>query len=178
MKTIQRQVNRSCGFCGSKTKYRKSRQQWLWHSHNGELMCDNCYRVMKKRIKNNNEIIYRHSILRRGTQFGYIRIWRPTHPRAHFGYVLEHVIVMEDYLSKQFGFKIYLSRQWDIHHKNHNRADNRIENLQMMTHEAHAYHHAPDLGLSRHNNRNKSFDELKRWLYGLAYRRGRKLPRI
>jgi len=32
-------------------------------------------------------------------------------------------------------------RRWHIHHKNHDRLDNRLENLELMTVSEHAKHH-------------------------------------
>lgn len=67
---------------------------------------------------------------------GYIKIYLPSHPLAtKDGYVMEHILVME----KQIGR--YITRDEVVHHKNHIRDDNRIENLQLMTFKEHAAHH-------------------------------------
>ena len=63
---------------------------------------------------------------------GYILILRPDHPyTTKSGYVMEHRLVMEKYLKR------YLDPREDVHHKNGNKQDNRIENLQVISHNDH-----------------------------------------
>ena len=58
---------------------------------------------------------------------GYIYIHKPEHPMSgKRGYVLEHRLVMEDFIGR------YLKPEEVIHHVNKNRSDNRIENLMLF----------------------------------------------
>lgn len=59
---------------------------------------------------------------------GYIKVYCPTHQAAtKDGYVMEHRLIMENLIGRQ------LEQNEVVHHKNHTRDDNRIENLQLMT---------------------------------------------
>lgn len=64
---------------------------------------------------------------------GYIKVYVPNHPYAtKDGYVMEHILAMEKHIGR------YITRDEVVHHINHVRDDNRIENLQLMTFKEHA----------------------------------------
>jgi hypothetical protein len=61
-------------------------------------------------------------------QNGYIEIYAPEHPNSTLnGRVLEHRKIMSDFLGRE------LLKTETVHHINGNRADNRIENLELWS---------------------------------------------
>jgi len=82
---------------------------------------------------------------------GYFEVKVENHPFANNkGYVREHRLVMEDYLKQNdpdnealitVNGKKYLSPEYEPHHKNHDKKDNRIENLDNYKHDEHARYH-------------------------------------
>ena len=75
--------------------------------------------VVPKKAKNGSGTI---------TQRGYKRLSKIGHPNAQKGrWVLEHVYVMSEYLGRP------IRKGETVHHKNGNRLDNRIENLELWS---------------------------------------------
>ena len=75
---------------------------------------------------------------------GYILAYVPKHPHAHKdGYVMLHTVLMEQHIGR------YLNADEVVHHINHDRSDNRIENLQLMTKHEHCLMHMKE----RHQKR-------------------------
>ena len=67
---------------------------------------------------------------------GYIALYYPSHPRSNKeGYIMEHVYLMEKHIGRP------LKSDEVVHHKNHKRDDNRIDNLQVMTFKEHCSLH-------------------------------------
>lgn len=63
---------------------------------------------------------------------GYAFRYFPEHHRSNTGHVLEHILVYEQY------YKCCILRYAHIHHKNGIKDDNRVENLQLMSHSEHS----------------------------------------
>lgn len=66
---------------------------------------------------------------------GYIERWVPEHPYARDGWVLEHRLVMEDFLDR------ILEPDEVVHHVNEKKDDNRIENLWLCSSAEHSRIH-------------------------------------
>lgn len=66
---------------------------------------------------------------------GYILEWNPNHPNQQKGYVPQHRCVMERKLGR------ILEKNEIIHHVNHCKHDNRIENLQIVSSKEHMQSH-------------------------------------
>lgn len=59
---------------------------------------------------------------------GYIKVYAPDHPHCTAdGYVMKHILVIEQSIGR------YLTNKECVHHINHIRDDNRLENLRLMT---------------------------------------------
>lgn len=71
------------------------------------------------------------------TKSGYKMVQIQNHPNAYRGYVREHRLVMEQHLGR------YLEKGEEVHHKNGNKLDNRIENLIAFSASEHAKEHQP-----------------------------------
>lgn len=67
---------------------------------------------------------------------GYIKVYVPEHPNAtKDGYVMKHILVVEKNIGR------HLQPDEVVHHINHVRDDNRIENLRLMTMREHCSMH-------------------------------------
>ena len=67
---------------------------------------------------------------------GYVLAYAPKHPHAHRdGYVMLHTVLIERLIGR------YLENDEVVHHINHDRSDNRIENLQLMKKHEHQSMH-------------------------------------
>lgn len=77
----------------------------------------------------------------------------PEHPYANYGYVFEHRRVVELHLQQNepdhpgLGPDGYLRRDWCVHHRNGDKEDNRLENLEPMPRSQHnsALHYTQEI---------------------------------
>lgn len=82
------------------------------------------------------------------TNYGYKKIRALSHPfKDCDGFVFEHRLVAEQYLltdenSVEIDGKKYLNPDYEVHHKNRNKLDNRPENLLVVTKSEHMKIHA------------------------------------
>ena len=106
--------------CGGETKTTANKLQTRWTSSCG------CFAADQARNRRGD----RRYNWKGGKSIddGYVRLLKPEHNRANKrGYVYEHLVVMENYLNRP------LDKHETVHHLNGDRADNRIENLELWS---------------------------------------------
>ncbi len=66
------------------------------------------------------------------TPFGYIKVYKPEHPRSIRGHVFEHILVWEESHGRP------LPQGWVVHHINGIKSDNKPQNLYAMPRKNHS----------------------------------------
>lgn len=118
----------------------KSARERISRAHKGKHLSDDTKRKMSAAKKVGG---IGHKKVRRD---GYIAVYFPDHPRStKEGYIMEHDLVMESVIGR------WLNPNEVVHHINKIKADNRIENLLLMTKSEHASLHARE----RHATKRK-----------------------
>ena len=116
----QRQTCPSCG--GSKDFYAKA--------------CRSCSEVVRPLLGRKGE---QHPAWKGGMcvdRDGYLKRYAPDHPwPRRRGYVREHVRIMELHLGRR------ITASESVHHIDHDRTNNSLENLELMERGAHSRHH-------------------------------------
>lgn len=119
-------VERTCESCGKEFTLPpsfESRQVGRYCSKS----CEGTARIKRKldRTHNGRPVVQ--------DKAGYVRVSEPSHPSGmNGGWVFEHRIVMERHLGR------YLDRVEHVHHINGDKADNRLENLVVLSHAEHS----------------------------------------
>lgn len=105
-----------CQLCGEKIKTRSSTVKYH----------QKCYWRLRREAGIGKEIVHH----------GYIFVKQPNHPKCNNqGYVRKHRLVMEEHIGR------YLEQDEIVHHINHDRLDNKIENLMILTPSEHSKYH-------------------------------------
>jgi len=121
-------------YCGAKC-YHEARYK------ENNIKCKNCGGIFHAVRKNKEKFCSRKcvnewktasSIGNKINKGGYIYVFMPNHPFANGnGHVAEHRLIMEKEIGR------HLKPEEIVHHTNHVRNDNRLENLMMMSTETH-----------------------------------------
>ena len=152
--------NCKCTVCGKKMYLKSSR---LKRVKNGITCSKECASILQSRymkgsgnhqygLTGDKNDSFKGEFTR--TNYGYILEYCPNHPYPHDKSnqtcrVLQHRLVIERnsdkfdniYFENINGFKV-LKQEYEVHHKNEDKEDNRLENLQIMTKSEHMTYHA------------------------------------
>lgn len=130
---LQNKIELKCMNCNKSYEIPKSQKKWADIRKRTKTFCSKECNYEYKRIHHCTKLWKSGKHI---TGRGYIKIWKPLHPNNINGYCYEHRIVMEQHLGR------YLTYDEVIHHKNKNKGDNRIENLELMTRADHCGLHS------------------------------------
>lgn len=128
--------NAGCKFTHKRRKA-PSPDEWDHRSkaHKGKIISEAQRKLISERNSCNYNGLNGYGHIKRHNK-GYMLAYVPKHPNAHKdGYVLLHTVIMERYIGR------YLLEDEVVHHINHVRDDNRIENLMLMKKKDHMSMH-------------------------------------
>lgn len=146
-------LNMTCPICGKKFHAKPSYIAKAKHELCCSRECMGKYRKKKYKGESNPNFGNRgkdnplYTGDTRISSYGYVLVKNCDHPFANGdGHVFEHRLVAEKYLlepqyTTTINGKNYLSKDYVVHHINGIRTDNRPENLQIMSKEAHTQYH-------------------------------------
>lgn len=133
-----------CQFTAKRRKpYTDEERKHRSDAHKGKKISEEQRRVISERNSCNYNGMNGYGHTKR-QNCGYILAYAPKHPKVHKdGYVMLHTVVMERHIGR------YLKQNEVVHHINHDREDNRIENLKLMDKKDHMKMHM----IERHEKR-------------------------
>jgi len=144
-----------CLFCKKEfhvSPYQKGKKKFC------SMLCYGKFSIKNGTRRGINNGMWKGGIINDG--FGYIKILKPEHPLNNNGYVLEHRLVIEKKIGR------YLKRDEIVHHKNRNKSDNRIKNLELLTKKEHDLMHLKDY---QKNNKGYTFDKTRnKWYVSIS----------
>ena len=73
------------------------------------------------------------------TEYHFTRV--PDHPHQYNGYIVNHRLVMEQYLKILFDEDVYIPSHIDVHHIDENKENNSLINLELLEHGEHTMAH-------------------------------------
>lgn len=115
-------------------------------AHRGKVISDAQRRAISERNSCNYNGLNGYGHTKEHNK-GYILAYAPKHPNAHKdGYVMLHTVLMEQAIGR------YLESDEVVHHINHNRTDNRLENLMLMKKKDHMSMHMKERHEKRRND--------------------------
>lgn len=153
--TILNNLNCECEICGKKFHRKKSQLEKI----KNPTCSTKCSARLKSKIYSgegnpnfnntgeSNPLYKGERIYQRD---GYILTWvGHDHPFARQGRIREHRLIaerelMEDWQSVEVNGVKYLSPEFEVHHINHKKDDNRVENLMIVTKDEHMRIHQED----------------------------------
>lgn len=143
------QVLRDAG-CKFSRKWRKpmseERRREISRTHKGKVLSEEQKRIISERNSCNYNGLNGYGHTKRHNM-GYMLAYAPKHPNAHKdGYVMLHTVIMERAIGR------YLKENEVVHHINHDKKDNRIENLLLMEKHEHMSMHMKERYAKKRGN--------------------------
>ncbi len=134
----QLSLNCTCDYCGKKFHKKQSHIDKCQYNYCSEK-CLAEHRKIIYKGKNNPNAFCRIPENNKRLHCGYYWIYLPSHPFAtKDGYIREHRLIAEQYLlTEEFSIeidgKLYLSPDFEVHHKDLNKLNNDPLNLQILS---------------------------------------------
>jgi hypothetical protein len=129
-------ITKSCKYCGKEFRvrnYRKDTAKFCSYECTGKYRYENNKKLRKAFTYDKSGP--KHPMWNGGRNIntqGYVLIYSPDHPyKDKRSCVREHRLVMEKHLGR------YLKPDENVHHKNGDKQDNRLENLELLTKNEH-----------------------------------------